>query len=58
MAFSWYIPSSAQFAFCSGAFRQLSKRELLLGLTQLIMLKVAFQEEYLTKHLSVVARWN
>ena len=34
------------------------KIELLLDLTQLIMLKVAFQEEYLRKHLNVIARWN
>ena len=29
-----------------------------MGLTQLIMLKVAFREEYLVEHLSVIARWN
>lgn len=34
------------------------KTELLMGLTQLIMLKVAFQEQYLTKYLSVIDRWN
>ena len=34
------------------------KTELFLGLTQLIMLKVAFREEYMIEHLSVIARWN
>ena len=34
------------------------KTELFLGLTQLITLKVAFQEEYVIEHLSVIARWN
>ena len=34
------------------------KFELLMGLTQLITLTVAFQEEYMTEHLSVIAHWN
>ena len=34
------------------------KTEILMGLTQLITLKVAFREEYLAKHLSVIAHWN
>ena len=29
-----------------------------MGLTQLITLKVAFQEEYMMEHLSVIAHWN
>ena len=29
-----------------------------MGLTQLIMLKVAFREEYLVEHLNVIIRWN
>jgi len=32
--------------------------ELFMGLTQLIMLKVAFREEYMMEHLSVIAHWN
>ena len=32
--------------------------ELFMGLTQLIMLKVAFREEYTMEHLSVIAHWN
>ena len=39
-------------------FDNLKKTKLLLGLTQLITLKVAFREEYLTEHLSVISRWN
>ena len=34
------------------------KFELFLGLTQLITLKVAFREEYMMEHLSVIAHWN
>ena len=34
------------------------KTELFLGLNQLITLNVAFREEYLIEHLSVIARWN
>ena len=34
------------------------KFELFVGLTQLITLKVAFQEEYMMEHLSVIAHWN
>ena len=34
------------------------KIELFLGLTQLITLKVAFREEYMIEHLSVIAHWN
>ena len=34
------------------------KFELFMGLTQLIMLKVAFREEYMMEHLSVIAHWN
>ena len=34
------------------------KFELFVGLTQLITLKVAFQEEYTMEHLSVIAHWN
>ena len=34
------------------------KFELFLGVTQLITLKVAFREEYMTEHLSVIAHWN
>ena len=34
------------------------KIELFLGLTQLITLKVAFREEYMIEHLSVIVRWN
>ena len=34
------------------------KIELFLGLTQLITLKVAFWEEYMIEHLSVIAHWN
>ena len=34
------------------------KTELLLCLTQLIRLKLTSQEEYLMKHLSVIAHWN
>ena len=34
------------------------KFELFLGLTQLITLKVAFWEEYMMEHLSVIAHWN
>ena len=32
--------------------------ELFMGLTQLIMLKVALREEYTMEHLSVIAHWN
>ena len=32
--------------------------ELFMGLTQLIMLKVAFREEYTMEHLSVIAHWK
>lgn len=34
------------------------KIELLMGLTQLTTLKMAFWKEYLEEHLSVIARWN
>ena len=34
------------------------KFELFMGLTQLITLTVVFREEYMTKHLSVIAHWN
>ena len=34
------------------------KFELFVGLTQLITFKVAFQEEYMMEHLSVIAHWN
>ena len=34
------------------------KFELFMGLTQLIMLKVASREEYMMEHLSVIAQWN
>ena len=34
------------------------KLELLMGLTQLITPKVAFQEKFLAEHLSVIACWN
>ena len=34
------------------------KTELFLGLTPLIKLKVAFQEEYVIEHLIVIAHWN
>ena len=34
------------------------KFELFLGLTQLITLKVAFWEEYMMEHLSVIVHWN
>ena len=34
------------------------KFELFVGLTQLFTLKVAFQEEYMMEHLSVIAHWN
>ena len=34
------------------------KIELFVGLTHLITLKVAFQEEYMIEHLSVIAHWN
>ena len=32
--------------------------ELFMGLTQLIMLKVAFREEFMMEHLSIIAHWN
>ena len=49
-------PSSLPFVpVHSDNFRKI---ELFLGLTQLIMLKVAFQEEYMIEHLSVIAHWN
>ena len=34
------------------------KFELFLGLTQPIILKVAFREEYMMEHLSLIAHWN
>ena len=34
------------------------KTALLMGLTQLVTLKVAFRDEYLAEHLTVIARWN
>ena len=34
------------------------KFELFMGLTQLITLKVAFREEYMMEHLSVIDHWN
>ena len=34
------------------------KFELFMGLTQLIILTVAFWEEYMTEHHSVIAHWN
>lgn len=39
-------------------FDNFQKIELFLGLTQLITLKVAFREEYMLEHLSVIAHWN
>ena len=49
-------PSSLAFVLVhSDNFR---KFELFMGLTQLITLIVAFWEEYMTKHLSVIAHWN
>ena len=39
----------------SDSFR---KFELFMGLTQVITLKVAFREEYLMEHLSVISHWN
>ena len=39
-------------------FDNFQKFELFMGLTQLIMLKVAFWEEYMTEHLIVISRWN
>ena len=34
------------------------KIELFLGLTQLITIKVAFREDYMIEHLSIIAHWN
>ena len=39
-------------------FDNFRKIELFLGLTQLIKFKVAFREEYMIEHLSVIAHWN
>ena len=43
--------------FC-GILITFKKTELLMGLTQTITLKVAFREEYVTEHRSVIACWN
>ena len=52
----FYHPSSVPFVpMHSDNFRKI---ELFLGLTQLITLKVAFWEEYMIEHLSVIAHWN
>jgi len=52
----FHHPSSLAFVLVhSDNFR---KFELFVGLTQLITLKVAFQEEYMMEHLSVIAHWN
>ena len=52
----FHHPSSLAFVpVHSDNFR---KFELFVGLTQLITLKVAFQEEYMMEHLSVIAHWN
>ena len=49
-------PSNLAFVLMhSNNFR---KFELFMGLTQLITLKVAFREEYMMEHLSVIAHWN
>ena len=45
-------------AFVPMHFDNFRKFELFMGLTQLIMLKVAFWEEYMMEHLSVIAHWN
>ena len=52
----FHHPSSLAFVLVhSDKFR---KFELFLGITQLITLKVAFQEKYMMEHLSVTAHWN
>ena len=52
----FHHPSSLAFVpVHSDSFR---KFELFMGLTQLIMLTVAFREEYMTEHHSVIAHWN
>ena len=52
----FHHPSSLAFVpVHSDNFR---KFELFLGLIQLITLKVAFWEEYMMEHLSVIAHWN
>ena len=45
-------------AFVSVHSDNFQKFELFVGLTQLITLKVAFQEEYMMEHLSVITHWN
>ena len=50
-----HLSSSAFVPVHSDNFR---KFELFVGLTQLITLKVAFREEYMMEHLSVIAHWN
>ena len=49
-------PSSL--AFVPAHSNNFRKFELFMGLTQLITLKVAFREEYMMEHLSVIAHWN
>lgn len=60
--FTFHIPSSGLIPHNSLLiqlhFDNYRKTRLLLCLTQLLMLKVAFWEEYLTEHLIVIARWN
>ena len=52
----FHHPSSLPFV--PGNFNNFQKIELFLGLTQLIMLKVAFREEYMIEHLGVIDHWN
>ena len=46
------------FSFVAVHSDNFRKFEVFVGLTQLITLKVAFREEYIKEHLSVIAHWN
>lgn len=60
--FTYHLPSSrlilSNLPFVPLHSDNSHKIGLLLCLTHLIMLKVEFGEEYLTKNLSVIAHWN
>ena len=49
---------SSSLAFIQMHSDNFRKFELFMGLTQLIMLKVEFWEEYMMEHFSVIAHWN
>ena len=49
---------SSSLAFVPVHSDNFRKFELFMGLTQLITLTVAFREEYMAEHLSVIAHWN